>query len=142
MTTALDYLHKSVQTTHVWTKELKLAIGWADEHRAFRALVAVLRALRDSLTDAEVLQLGSQLPVLLAGHYYQGWKLGTPAVRDRSQEAFLGEIDACFHPEEGIDHAEFVGDLRAAEHRHEGALRPVAQPEQDLDLPLQEQAHR
>jgi uncharacterized protein (DUF2267 family) len=103
MTTALDYLHKSVQTTHVWTKELKAELGWEDEHRSFRALVAVLRALRDSLTDAEVLQLGSQLPVLVAGHYYQGWKLGLPPVRDRSRQAFLGEIDACFHPEEAID---------------------------------------
>ena len=44
--------------------------------------------------------------------------------------------------EQRFDHAELVGDLGAAEHGDERALRVVAQAEQDVDLLLQQQPHR
>ena len=46
------------------------------------------------------------------------------------------------HPEQGVDHAELVGDLRATEHGDKWVLRMVSETEEHFHLALQKQAHR
>ena len=58
--TGLEVFDKTVQTTNAWLKEIMEATG-LDRRRAYRALAAVLHALRDRLTVDEVAQLGAQL---------------------------------------------------------------------------------
>ena len=45
-------------------------------------------------------------------------------------------------PEQGVDNAELVGDLRAAEHGDKRVLRPFTETEQHLHLTLQKKTHR
>ena len=45
-----------------------------DRHAAYKALRAVLHALRDRLPIDVVAHLGAQLPVLIRGFYYEGWR--------------------------------------------------------------------
>ena len=70
--TGLEGFDKTVQTTNAWLKEIMEATG-LDRRRAYRALAAVLHALRDRLTVDEVAQLGAQLPILVRGLYYDQW---------------------------------------------------------------------
>src|SRR3981189_922621 len=70
--TGLEVFDKTVQTTNAWLKEIMEATG-LDRRRAYRALAAVLQALRDRLTVGEVAQLGAQLPILVRGLYYDQW---------------------------------------------------------------------
>ncbi len=85
-----------------WIDDLKQRLGWQDRDRVYRALLATLHALRDSLPRDAVVYVGAQLPHLLRGLYYDGWHPGThPACRSRS--AFLERIHEGVHRDPGID---------------------------------------
>lgn len=74
-------------------KEIEQAYGWPKERRkqSYAALRAVLHPLRDRLTVEEIAQFGAQLPTLIRGIYYDGWKPSeTPVKMDR--EEFLTRV--------------------------------------------------
>jgi uncharacterized protein (DUF2267 family) len=83
------------QTTNIWLNDLMEEMGWHDRHRAYQALRAVLHALRDQLTVAEVADLGAQLPMLVRGLYYEGWR-PSKAPASRKKEDFLAHIAKAF----------------------------------------------
>ena len=65
------------------------------------------------------------------------------ALRGEEREAHrAADHDRVDDAEQRLDDAELVGDLGAAEHGDERALRLVAQAEQDVDLLLQQPPHR
>lgn len=83
-------------------KEIEEAFGWPKERRnqSYAALRAVLHALRDRLPVDEAVQFGAQLPTLVRGVYYDGWKpsktpmkLGTEEFLERVQGDFPYAID-------------------------------------------------
>ena len=90
------------QTTNAWLKGLVEELGWQDRHRAYRALRAVLHALRDRLTVEETADLGAQLPMLIRGLYYEGWTPSGKPVKERKKEDFLAHIEAAFRDEPTI----------------------------------------
>jgi uncharacterized protein (DUF2267 family) len=92
----LEILGRSNQTTHIWVKEASDELKWKDERRAFLALRAVLHALRDRLTIEEAVHLGAQLPTLIRGSYYDGWRPKKDPLRDSTRYGFLGAIQAAF----------------------------------------------
>jgi uncharacterized protein (DUF2267 family) len=71
-TTGLDVFDKTLQTTHIWLDELMQAIG-PDRHVAWHVLGAVLRVVRDRVPLGLAVHLGSQLPLLVRGLYYDQW---------------------------------------------------------------------
>src|SRR5262249_8666031 len=92
----LEILGRSNQTTHIWVKEASDELRWKDERRAFLALRTVLHAVRDRLTIEEAVHLGAQLPTLIRGSYYDGWRPKKDPVRDYTKYGFLGEIQVAF----------------------------------------------
>lgn len=124
----LAVFDSTVQTTHVWVNDVLRHLGWADEHRGYRALRAVLHALRDRLPVNQVAALAAQLPLLVRGVYYEGWHpQGKPLKEHR--EAFLAHVavicgdDIDVSPEQ-IARAVF-GVL--AEHVSEGEIESLKQ---------------
>lgn len=91
--TGLDVFDKTLQTTNIWLKEIMETVG-PDRHRAYRALRAVLHALRDRLTVDEVAHLGAQMPHLVRGLYYDQWDPAGKPVRTRHLEESLAQIAA------------------------------------------------
>jgi uncharacterized protein (DUF2267 family) len=89
--TGLEVFDKTVQTTNVWLKEIGEEIG-PDRQRCYHALRAVLFALRDRLTTEEAGHLASQLPTLVRGIYYEGYRPAGKPERLRSQAEFLGKV--------------------------------------------------
>ena len=90
--TGLDVFDRAVHRANEWLKDLHLTLGWDDRHDVYGALVSVLRALRDRLPHAEAVQLGAQLPMILAGAYYAGWRLSTTPLPLRDRASFLERV--------------------------------------------------
>lgn len=94
--TGLDIFDATVQTTIPWVNDLHHKLGWESKHQSFQALRATLHALRNRLTVPEATHLGAQLPILLAGFYYENWRAGATPTKERHKEAFLQHIRAYF----------------------------------------------
>lgn len=89
--TGLEVFDETVQQTNIWLKEVMEELG-PDRQRAYRATRAVLHALRDRLVVDEAAHLGAQLPMLMRGIYYEGWKPSAVPTRERSKDEFFQKI--------------------------------------------------
>jgi len=85
-------IETTVNKTHGWLKELMEIGGFADESQAYTALRAALHTIRDRLTVDEATHLGAQIPMLVRGFYYEGWKPSLAPNKERSKEAFLASV--------------------------------------------------
>ncbi len=105
---SIDLIDHAAQTTYRWIDELHAALPWDDRHKTLRLLRATLHALRDWLQVSEAVQLGAQLPTLVRGLYYEGWKPQNSPVRQRSRDHFLIRVgtemapDLVFEIEEAV----------------------------------------
>jgi uncharacterized protein (DUF2267 family) len=86
---------QAASQAQLWVNELAAELRW-NERRAWRLLKSVLRALRDFLPPAEMADLAAQLPVLLRGACFEGWRPGAQIGEKRSRQDFLARIDAEF----------------------------------------------
>jgi uncharacterized protein (DUF2267 family) len=82
----------TVQQTQEWLKELRDNADLADEAEALSVLRSVLHQLRDRLTPEEAIELGAQLPIIVRGVYYEGWRPRQTPEKVRSKQKFLDEI--------------------------------------------------
>ena len=71
--TGLEVFDRSLQETNIWLDEIMEDVG-PDRQRAYHVLRAVLHTLRDRLTVEEAAHLSAQLPLLVRGIYYEGWR--------------------------------------------------------------------
>lgn len=71
-------------------KEIEHAYGWPKDRRkqSYAALRAVLHTARDRMTVEECVQFGAQLPTLLRGVYYDGWKPSEVPLKMSKEEFF------------------------------------------------------
>jgi uncharacterized protein (DUF2267 family) len=90
--TGLAVFDRTLQETNIWLKELMARLGIDDRAQAYGILKATLHALRDRIGPENATHLAAQLPLLLRGAYYEGWRLtGTPT-RERHAEDFFDHI--------------------------------------------------
>ncbi|MFK4149384.1 DUF2267 domain-containing protein [Streptomyces sp. NPDC004065] len=78
-------------------KDIEEAFGWPKEQRrlSYAALRAVLHPLRDRLPVETAVQFGAQLPTIVRGVYYDGWKPAETPVK-MSNEEFLARVRSAF----------------------------------------------
>jgi uncharacterized protein (DUF2267 family) len=98
----IEELRGAVLATEEWIDELMRRLDWHDREGTYMALVAALHALRDGLPNDEAVYLGTQLPLLLRGLYYEGWH---PSGRrqTKSRNAFLKRIHDGVHRDPAVD---------------------------------------
>ena len=103
--TGLDVFDKTLQTTNTWLNEIMDMIG-PDRQVAWHVLGAVLRALRDRVPMELAAHLGSQLPILVRGTYYDQWRPAAAPEKYRTLDEFaerVGEGLANTRPVNRID---------------------------------------
>lgn len=71
--TGLDVFDRTLQTTNIWLNEIMEDIG-PDRQMAWKVLAVVLHKLRDRLSVELAAHLGSQLPLLIRGSYYDQYQ--------------------------------------------------------------------
>lgn len=91
--TGLEVFDKTIQTTNIWLDEIMADIG-PDRHVAWHVLGVVLRTLRDRIQPGLAAHLGSQLPIIVRGTYYEQWSPSSEPLTMRSEEEFLAHIHA------------------------------------------------
>ncbi|MBW8268696.1 DUF2267 domain-containing protein [Caldovatus aquaticus] len=87
----LEVFDRTLQITHVWLGEIEARLG-PDRHLAWRALGAVLHALRDRVPADLAAHVGAQLPLLVRGLYYEGFDPSRHPDKARTLEAFLERV--------------------------------------------------
>jgi len=87
-------IDSTVQTTNVWLHELQDRLGLQDKQKAYEILRAVLHVLRDRLSVEQAAALGSQLPMLVRGFFFESWQPQGKPERIRKKEEFLQHIAA------------------------------------------------
>jgi uncharacterized protein (DUF2267 family) len=85
-------LQHSVEQAKHWIDETAAELGEDDRRSAFRALRAVLHALRDRTTVEEAAQLASQLPELVRGVFYENWVPAHTPERYHDADSFLRRV--------------------------------------------------
>jgi uncharacterized protein (DUF2267 family) len=103
----LEVLETTYQKTQEWIGSVAQALH-PDKGNAYKALRAVLQPLRDRLPLDEAVHFGGQLPMLLRGLYYEGWKPSQVSVK-MSAEQFLKAI------KEKIVSDRFIDPIRTVE---------------------------
>lgn len=131
---ALDH---TVQIANIWLKELAEDHDLRDRPHAYGALRAVLHALRDRLTPEQAVHLGAQLPMLLRGLYYEGWRLADKPDVVRHLAGFESMIDRELPPGFPLDAATAARAVFAVLWR-ELDFNETAKVVSDLPLPLRE----
>ena len=113
----LEVLDATYQKTQEWISTVAKVLH-LDKADAYKALRAVLLTLRDRLPAEEAVHFGAQLPMLLRGLYYEGWKpLETPIKMSRDE--FLQQFATALHHD---DHE--AGERLAQDRcRHDGQCR-------------------
>lgn len=93
----------TLEKTNLWLRDVMTELDWDDRHRAYLALRGVLHALRDRLQPDEAVHLGAQLPMLIRGFYYEGWRPSATPKRERHREQFLDHVREAFPRRVDID---------------------------------------
>ncbi|HXW59019.1 MAG TPA: DUF2267 domain-containing protein [Solirubrobacteraceae bacterium] len=85
-------IHRSVEKTDIWLKEIAEELGQEDRANAYRALRAVLHSLRDRLSVDVAAKLAAQLPTLIRGIYYEDWDPSRTPLPIRDVQTFLEHV--------------------------------------------------
>jgi uncharacterized protein (DUF2267 family) len=105
--TGLEVFDRTLQTTHIWLDEIIEDLA-TDRHTAWHVLGAVMRSLRDRLPPELSAHLSSELPLLVRGSYFDGWKPGRENLKLRSLADFLEKVS------DGLADTKPIGSLDAA----------------------------
>jgi uncharacterized protein (DUF2267 family) len=92
--TGMAVFDDTVQKTNIWLKEIRDELHLDTQEEAYRALRAVLHTLRDRLVVEEAAALGAQLPMLLRGVYFEGWRPAGKPTKERHLQGFLEHVNS------------------------------------------------
>jgi uncharacterized protein (DUF2267 family) len=92
MPTGISTIDRSIQKTKEWIKSIQKNAHLATEEQAYSAFQSVIHVLRDMLIPNEAVKFAAQLPLILRGVYYSGWKLANKPERIKTKQEFINMV--------------------------------------------------
>ena len=95
----IDVFDETEIKAREWIDDLLTELRWSDPRLALAAFRAVLHTLRDRLPVSKAVQLAAQLPTLIRGIYFEGWRphVHAPPIRHREELVALLEAELSSH---------------------------------------------
>jgi uncharacterized protein (DUF2267 family) len=90
--TGLPIFDETLHVTNRWLNEIEERLG-CTKQQAYHALRAGLHAVRDRLTAVEAVHLSAQLPLLIRGIYFEGWRPTDNPGHERPAELWLVRVE-------------------------------------------------
>lgn len=115
--TGLDVFDKTLQTTNIWLNEIMDRLG-PDRQVAWKVLATVLHKLRDRLPVDLSAHLGSQLPLLVRGVYYDQFEPAKQPSQCDTPEEFRAEVAEWLSDIRPVDPDEAIAAVFAVLARH------------------------
>jgi uncharacterized protein (DUF2267 family) len=104
----LDTFDRTVHETNQWLRIVMAELKTSSRHQAYIALRASLHALRDRIGPDNAVHFAAQLPILLRGIFYEGWRPSETPTRERRLDDFLAYVESILGTKSGLDPAEAV----------------------------------
>ena len=105
-TTGLDTFDRTIHETNHWLRIVMTELKTDNRRQAYAALRAGLHALRDRIGPENAVHFGAQLPILLRGVYYEGWRPSETPTRERRLDDFLAYVESMLGCRTGLDPAD------------------------------------
>lgn len=109
MSPGLEVIESTVQKTHQWIDAVA-DISHLSKGEAYKALRAVLHTLRDRLPVDDAAHLAAQLPLLIRGIFFDGWRPAAVPVK-LSREEFLSAVSEKIVAAQVIDPVQITRDV-------------------------------
>jgi uncharacterized protein (DUF2267 family) len=93
----------TVQEANIWLKAVAAELHFEDRRHAYSALRAALHALRDRLQPQNAVHFGAQLPMVIRGLYYEGWRLTDKPTSDHTVDEFCASVGKELPPKFPMD---------------------------------------
>lgn len=106
MQSSINIVDQNIKVINTWLKDISAELDGITEEEAWSRLRAVLQTIRDRITVNEAADFAAQLPVIVRGLYFEGWRPAeTPHKwrhRDDYMEAFNRKLDGVDNGEETL----------------------------------------
>lgn len=103
MSTGHPSFDHTVQEANVWLKAVAEQLHFEERRHAYSALRATLHALRDRLPPESAVHLGAQLPMVIRGLYYEGWRIAGKPTKEHTVDEFCAHIERELPPKFPMD---------------------------------------
>lgn len=89
----LSVLDRTIHDTNSWLQEISEKLGHPDRQMAYHALRGVLFTMRDRLTPEEAADFASQLPLVIRGIFYEGYRPANKPEKYRDRDEWLQRVN-------------------------------------------------
>ncbi|HLV85292.1 MAG TPA: DUF2267 domain-containing protein [Devosia sp.] len=93
----------TVHEGNIWLGKIAERLHFDDHHHAYSALRATLHVLRDRLQPQSAVHLSAQMPMVVRGLFFEGWKMAATPSDDDTVEAFCGHVTDKLPPKFPMD---------------------------------------
>tara|TARA_R110000772_G_scaffold11226_8_gene35334 strand:- start:6114 stop:6542 length:429 start_codon:yes stop_codon:yes gene_type:complete len=123
----LPIFDKAIQDANIWVNEVMYELDWDDKHRAYTLLRSTLHVLRDRLQPDECAHLAAQLPTLIRGIYYEGYRPSKSATLIRHKDQFVTAVEEAFADDPNDNPTQTVSAALniIADHVSEGEMNDI-----------------
>lgn len=118
MQSNVSTIDRNLEVTNTWLKEISEELHGIEREEAWKRLGAVLQTMRDRITVDEAANFAAQLPLLIRGHYYEGWKPESTPKKWRSKDEYFTAVNEKIGKPEPIDAEETVRAVLKVTARH------------------------